>query len=173
MKLIFPTIEYMEAALDFRQEHFDCGETVIHGDGGLDTAVTYEGWLESVRNAVIQNISEERVPATIFFGVHKDRIVGIIQIRYRLNKRLLESYGHIGYNIRPSERRKGYATRMLNLALEVCRGLGLRSVLISCDKDNIASIKTIQKVGGVFERAFLEQGGETVHQYWISIESSI
>jgi len=169
MELIFPTIEHKQAALDYRQEHFDCGEMEIHGDGGLDHAKTYDVWLEVIQTAVTRECNEDFVPATIYFGVQDGRIVGTIQIRHKLNQRLLKTYGHIGYGVRPSERRKGYATEMLALALKKCRDLGIEKTLVSCDKDNIGSAKTILKNGGVFEKEFAEDDGNIVHQYWITL----
>ena len=169
MELIFPTIEHKQAAWDYRQEHFDNGEMEIHGDGGLDNAKTYEGWLEMIQAAVNREFSEESVPATIYFGVQDGKIVGTIQIRHKLNQRLLNTYGHIGYGVRPSERRKGYASQMLAIALERCRELGIKKALVSCDKDNIGSAKTILKNGGVAETEFTEADGNIVQQYWITL----
>ena len=169
MELVLPAIEHKQAAMEFRQEHFDCGETVIHGDGGLDGANTYVGWLEMIRSAEISAFSEQSVPATVYFGMHDGRIVGIIQIRHKLNKRLRDTYGHIGYGVRPSERRKGYATQMLAAALLKCRNLGIKKVLISCDKKNIGSAKTIIKNGGILTREFIDRDGSTVQQYWITL----
>ena len=169
MELVFPTIEHKEAALDFRQEHFDCGEMVMHGDGGLDTAQTYELWLKRTQAAVNRTYNEESVPATVYFGIQDYRIVGIIQIRHMLNRKLLETYGHIGYGVRPTERRQGYATQMLALALTKCRDMGIERVLVSCDKDNIASAKTIIKNGGILENEFVEESGDVVQRYWITL----
>ena len=169
MELVFPTIEYKQAALDYRQEHFDCGETEIHGDGGLDHAETYEGWLAKIRDARTWEANEERVPATTYFGMLNGRIVGTIQIRHELNQRLLSTYGHIGYGVRTSERRKGYAAAMLATALGKCRELGIKNVLISCDKDNIGSAKTILKNGGVYDKDYIEENGNIVQQYWIAL----
>ena len=86
-----------------------------------------------------------------------------------LNKRLLKTYGHIGYGVRPSDRRKGYATQMLAAALVICRGMGLERVLVSCDKKNIGSAKTIIKNGGQLTNEFVDIDGSTVQQYWIAL----
>ena len=169
MELVVPAIVHKQAALAFRQEHFDCGETIIHGDGGLDSANTYVGWLEMIRAAAIRAFSEESVPATVYFGMVGGKIVGIIQIRHKLNKRLHDTYGHIGYGVRPSERRKGYATQMLAAALVKCRELDIQKVLISCYKKNIGSAKTIKNNGGVLTREFIDGDGSTVQQYWITL----
>ena len=169
MELVFPTIEHKQAALDFRQEHFDFGETRMHGDGGLDTAESYESWLLKIQADTSREFSEEIVPATVYFGMRDGAIVGIIQIRHMLNQRLFETNGHIGYDVRPTERRKGFATQMLVLALSKCRELGIDRVLVSCDVDNSASAKTIEKNGGVFENEFTEDNGNIIRRYWIEL----
>ena len=85
-----------------------------------------------------------------------------------LNDYLLKYGGHIGDGIRPSERRKGYATQMIGLALEECKKLGIDRVLLVCDKDNIGSAKSIVNNGGVLENEFLE-GNKLIQRYWITI----
>lgn len=92
----------------------------------------------------------------------------MIDIRHRLNEYLLQFGGNIGYSVRPSQRRKGYATEMLALALEECRKLGLDRALVTCDKTNIGSAKTIQKNGGVLENEVLE-GDRITQRYWIAL----
>lgn len=128
-------------ALELRQEHFDCGETEIHGDGGLDHAENYEDWLIRIQDDLTRN-DGSFVPSATYFGVVNGEIVGVINIRYKLNDYLLKVGGHIGYSIRPSEQRKGYGTEMLALALEKYRELAIEKVLITCDKNNIASART-------------------------------
>jgi predicted acetyltransferase len=169
MELIFPEIGHKKAALDYRQEHFDAGETFMHGDGGLDSAETYEEWLKKIKAAVTRETSEELVPATVYFGIEDGRIVGMLQIRHKLNARLLKTYGHIGYGVRPSERRKGYATRMLATALGICRDMGIDKVMVSCDKNNAGSARTIINNGGVLTSDFIDGDGCVVQQYWITV----
>jgi predicted acetyltransferase len=83
-------------------------------------------------------------------------------IRHFLNEQLLRLSGHIGYEIRPTERRKGYATVMLKIALEKCRDIGIKQVLITCDKNNSASAKTIIANEGVLENELVEDNGNIV-----------
>ena len=97
------------------------------------------------------------------------RILGAIDIRHELNAYLHTYGGNIGYGIRPSERKKGYATQMLNLALEQCKILGMQKVLITCFKDNVGSAKTILNNGGVLENEVAENG-ILKQRYWITIE---
>ena len=112
-----------------------------------------------------------RVPGSVFFlyDEERDRFLGAVNIRHYLNEELLKSGGHIGDGIRPSERRKGYGTKMIALALEECKKLGIKKVLMTCDKDNIASAKTIIKNGGVLENEFINEDGELEQRYWITL----
>ena len=111
-----------------------------------------------------------KVPDSTFFCLDMDRniMVGAVNIRHRLNDRLLLDGGHIGDGVRPSERGRGVATAMIGLALEECRRLGIRRVLMVCDKDNIASARSIIKNGGMLENEVVVDG-ETVQRYWISV----
>ena len=78
--------------------------------------------------------------------------------------------GHIGYGVRPSERRKGYATLMLRLVLDKARAMGIERVLITCDKDNLASARVIQKNGGVLDsESYSEQAKRVTQRYWIEL----
>jgi len=109
------------------------------------------------------------VPATTYFlmGDHNDRILGAISIRHRLNDDLLFRGGNIGYGIRPSERRKGFAAQMLSLAIDKCREMEFEKVLVTCNQDNIGSAKTIMKNGGILENEVTEENGNIVQRYWI------
>ena len=93
----------------------------------------------------------------------------MIDIRHYLNDFLKEYGGHIGYAVRPSERRKGYATEMLKLAIEYCRSLGIDRVMLGCYKDNMPSIKTIEKNGGALEKEILYLDGKPMLVYWIEL----
>lgn len=108
------------------------------------------------------------VPDSTYFCLDLDRniFVGAVNIRHYLNEKLLLNGGHIGDGVRPSERRKGIATKMIALALKECKKLGIKRVLMVCDKDNIPSAKTIIKNGGVFENE-VEVVGVIYQRYWI------
>lgn len=92
----------------------------------------------------------------------------MIDLRHRLNEYLAEFGGHIGYSVRPAERRKGYASRMLAMVLSEAEKLGFDRVLVTCDKGNEASRRTIERNGGRFERE-ARDGDEIVLRYWINI----
>jgi len=114
------------------------------------------------------------VPNSVFFCLDLDRniFVGAVDIRHYLNDSNRLTGGHIGDGIRPSERRKGYATTMLGLALEECRKMGLNKVLITCAKNNIGSAKSIINNGGEFEGE-IEENGEIEQRYWITLYEEI
>jgi predicted acetyltransferase len=104
-----------------------------------------------------------RVPQTTLWWVSGNEYLGRISIRHRLTASLREIGGHIGYDIRPSARRRGHATAMLAAALPVARSLGIDAALLTCDEDNIASRKVIEANGGVLED---KSGGKV--RYWVS-----
>ncbi|MCL2573349.1 MAG: GNAT family N-acetyltransferase [Defluviitaleaceae bacterium] len=168
MELIFPTREMKQAAMDFRQEHFDNNEPKINGSAGFAYVDNYEEWLAKIERDVTHS-NKLVVPATVYFAVIDDEIVGILQIRHELNEHLLNSGGHVGYNVRPFQRRKGYATKMLALALTKCRDMDINQALVTCNKDNEASRRTILRNGGVLENEFTEDCGNIVERYWISL----
>ena len=130
----------------------------------------FEYYLEHLE---IKEERDGRVPDSTFFCLDLDRNIfaGAVNIRHYLNEDLLFSGGHIGDGIRPSERRKGYATAMIRLALEECRKLGIRRVLMTCDKDNVASARTIIKNGGILENEIINEEGVPEQRYWIDLES--
>ncbi|MCL1861936.1 MAG: GNAT family N-acetyltransferase [Defluviitaleaceae bacterium] len=167
IELVFPTLTHKHDALEYRKEHADNGENVINGSAGFVHADSYESWLKKV----IMEQSDAPpgfVPSTTFFAMDGDRIVGMISIRHYLNDELLRSGGNIGYGVRPSERRKGYGPKMLALALKKCPSLGLEKALITCDKSNTASAKTITKNGGVLENE-IEENGSILQRYWVPL----
>ncbi|MCM1373738.1 MAG: GNAT family N-acetyltransferase [Muribaculum sp.] len=121
-----------------------------------------------LKNLDTKEVADGWVPDTTLFCLDKDRkiFVGAVNIRHYLNDELLKTGGHIGDGIRPSERRKGYATAMIALALDECRKLGISRVLMCCDKDNIGSAKSIVRNGGVLENE-VEEDGHIEQRYWI------
>lgn len=173
MKLIFPNLSYKEKAIEFINEFYEYGSE-INGSGSLDrylTESTYEEWFEKVLSDVdIANISHPRVPALTYFYVREDddKIVGMINIRLALNDFLKEEGGHIGYCIRPTERKKHYATDMLGEALRVCDTIGINEVILTCDRSNPASANVIKNCGGELEAEFYsETFKETIQRYLI------
>lgn len=159
IKLARPTIDMKEKALDYRQEHFNNGEMIINGSELLDKIESYEEWLVYVTNNMsIDTVNPTWVVTDTFFAVDEnDRIVGIIDLRHTLNN-FLKDFGNSGYSVRPSERRKGYATEMLKQVMAVAKSAGLHKIHLTAFKNNEPSIKTIIKNGGVYERSCEFQG---------------
>ena len=111
------------------------------------------------------------VPDSVFFllDIERNILLGAVNIRHCLNDYLLKYGGHIGDGIRPSERKKGYATELIRLSLDECKKLGIKKALIVCDKTNIASAKTIIKNGGILENEIVDNNGKILQRYWIEI----
>lgn len=111
------------------------------------------------------------VPSSLYYAYDEERniMVGAVNIRHYLNDKLLFDGGHIGDGVRPSERRKGYGTLIISLALKECKKLGINKVLITCNKDNIGSKKSIINNGGILENEVIDEDGKKVLRYWISL----
>lgn len=115
------------------------------------------------------NPEEGFVSHTTFWLLNKaGKIVGTSNIRHTLSEKLLIEGGHIGYGIRPSERRKGYATKILELSLIEAKKIDIKKALVTCNKDNIGSKKAILKNGGIFRKERLVDGKLSL-SFWIEI----
>jgi predicted acetyltransferase len=111
------------------------------------------------------------VPSTMYWGFIGRELVGRLNLRHRLNERLVQTGGNIGYVVLPEYRQRGLATEMLRSALPMARARGLERVLITCDEDNIASRRVIEKCGGVFEStSAIPETGVIQRRYWISLQ---
>lgn len=131
----------------------------------------FSGYLERVsKSARNEDLPPERVPANEFWLLSINRVIGRSKLRHWLNPALELEGGHIGYDIRPLERRKGYGTLILKLTLEKAKSLGLRRVLLICDEDNVGSAKVIENNGGVLSgRAVSDKSGKPILRYWIEL----
>ena len=168
--LVKPTIKLEKEALEYRQEHFDFGENVINGSELFDKIASYSEWLERVAaNASIETVDPEWVLTDTFFAtrVSDGKIIGIADLRYQLND-FLKDFGNCGYSVRPSERKKGYATEILRQICLVAKEHGLEQLQLSVEKDNVASIKTIERNGGKFSRSFIFESEES-YVYFIKL----
>lgn len=157
-KYVEPTLDHEQEALDFINE-FYVYNSDINGTGGLQRFLNnYSGWLIKLEEDRNRIPSEEKVPAVTYFLVRENdnRIVGMINIRLALNERLRKFAGHIGFCIRPTERRKGYNKINLYLGLKVCQQHNIREVLMDCDKDNLGSAKTMQSLGGIMVKEYFD-----------------
>lgn len=165
LKLVKLGPEYAAQLNDMMDEWTAAGERIIPYAIQKNDYHDLEGY---IANMDVKEGDGRLVPDSTFFclDTERNRFVGAVNIRHRLNEGLLRTGGHIGDGIRPSERGRGYGTRMIALALDECDRLGIRRVLMCCDRDNRASARTIQKNGGVLENE-VEDGGRWVQRYWI------
>jgi len=171
LSLIEPT-EALQAEYEAYCREF-AGVSEIPGSGSMATSDAFaEGVRRCLEHGQGRNLPEGWVPAHTFWLVRNARtLIGLVDLRHALTPSLEREGGHIGYSVRPTEQRKGYATRMLSMTLEKARQLGLRRVLITCDKKNVASARVIQKCGGVLENEIPSclPGRETTQRYWINL----
>ena len=170
--LICPSEAWLEEVRAYRQEFLDNGDS-MDGAGPLRRLEDPAAWLAEIRRYERpETVPEGKVPATQFLCVRPSdgRLLGMLQVRHTLNDYLARFAGHIGYSVRPSERRKGTATWMLREALPRCRELGLSRVMISCLTANEASRRTILANGGVYDKTVYEPDeGVYLEQYWIAL----
>ncbi len=179
--LEIPSIERRREAIEYIEEFYEYGSH-IHGTGSLDRELkksrTYEEWLNNNIKLHDEKYALEKglVPAYTYFLIREEdnKIVGMIDLRLGLNEYLRNFGGHIGYSVRPSERKKGYNKINLYLILQVAQNHGLEKVLITCTEKNEGSKKTILSLGGKFEKNnYDESDSETMELYWIDVKSSL
>ena len=169
--LIKPTLKYANDIMGYRQEFLDSGDSMA-GCGNLRDCSSAEEWIHGIN--MIENeetCPKDKVCSNTFVAIrlNDDKIVGVIDFRHHINHPILSVWGgHIGYSVRPSERRKGYATEMLRQNLMKCKQYGLNKVLVTCDFDNIASKEIITANGGIFEREIMVDG-DKIERYWIQL----
>ncbi|MEK3886504.1 GNAT family N-acetyltransferase [Bacillus sp. FSL K6-3431] len=163
-----PSVDLEGEYLSFYKEWLDSGENMIPWVIEKDPS-NFEKMVQFlIDNEKGVNLPEGWVPDSTYWLLNNDRrIIGVVNIRHQLSEFLLNSGGHIGYGIRPSERRKGFATKLLSLSLEKSKDLGINKVLVVCDKTNIGSFKVITKNGGNPDSDFIEENGNIVKRFWI------
>ena len=171
IQLVRPNLDFAGQIMDFRRELLEADD---------DSAFAGCSWLEDYEDVSswLAFLERERNPQTSR-GVSSDtwlavrtednRLVGMIDLRHHIDHPILGVWGgHMGYTVRPSERRKGYATRMLRLNLDKCRERGMEKVLLTCDEHNFASERTILANGGVYEQTICVDG-DRIKRYWITL----
>ena len=168
--LVKPDLSYADEIIKYKEESL-AESPIINGSAGLDRFSSIEVWLEELKKRSCEDtVPKGLVPSSTYLAVReKDNyIVGMIDIRHYLNEYLTQVGGNIGYGVRKTERNKGYAKQMLKLALEKCKELKIKKVLITCDEDNIASEKVILSANAKLED-IRNVDGENKKRFWIEL----
>lgn len=177
LKLIKPTIEYKEQVLQTVQEFFDNNSNLYWVSWLKNFLDNYDWWLDYLeQNESKETVELWRVPAKQFILIREldNKLIWFIQTRLELNEWLLQHWWHIWYSIRPSERRKNYATAQLFSVFDLYNDLWVEKVLLTCDKTNIWSAKTIQKCWWVLENEIIDPDDwELLQRYRIEIKKWI
>ncbi len=175
--LIEANKQYANELEQFKNEvliHDVDSEDQFAGCMGLKNCDSAKKWIDICKLRKNKETCERagaEVPSTTYFAIRKsdNRLVGVIDLRHHINNPVLGTWGgHCGYTVRPSERKKGYATEMLRLNIQNAKALGIRQLLVTCDEKNKASENTILSNGGVFDRT-VEVDGCNMKRYWIDI----
>ena len=169
--LVKPDLSYADEIIKYKEESL-AESPIINGSAGLDRLSSIEIWFEELKKRSCEDtVPKGLVPSSTYLAVReKDNyIVGMIDIRHYLNEYLTQVGGHIGYGVRKTERNKGYAKQMLKLALEKCKELKIKKVLITCDEDNIASEKVILSANAKLED-IRNVDGENKKRFWIDLQ---
>lgn len=163
MEYRLPELRDKDEIVSYVEEHYSRNERKISASIGL-TSMPFEEWVEKMnKNASIPDEAWGKSLEYLVFD-NNSRLIGLLSIRYELGDEFAWKFGHIGYGVRPTERRKGYATQMLKFALEECKRLGLNKVIVGCFKKNEASAKTIMKNGGKLVKECINE--VEINEFW-------
>lgn len=172
LMFVRPSEEYFSELMAYKKEFLERGDS-MDGCGPLRRCEDMKEYLEVVNSYLSkETLPEKMVVASQFLCIRKsdNKLVGMIQVRHYFNDYLEKYAGHIGYSVRPSERRQGYATWMLENIKTFCRSINLDKILVCCLDDNEGSRKTILNNGGVYDRTvYCEAENLYLERYWIDL----
>jgi predicted acetyltransferase len=169
VELIPPRTEYRESYLDALRE-FHAENRNLH----IDYEFARRDFDAFVRDLLARRdqLLPGRVPESVFWLVEENTYIGRLALRHSLNHSLRQIGGHIGYEIRPTQRRRGYGTLILKLGLREAAAIGLERALVTCDEDNIGSARIIEANGGVLNDTVVIEGHRApVRRYWIELKT--
>lgn len=169
MELVKPSIQYASGYLDAHKEYQALGERLdIDYEERKNNMQAHIDSLEDASKGI--GLAEELAPYTRYWAIVDGEFVGTVSIRHYLNEHLEKIGGHVGYDVRPSKRKKGYGSEMLKLALPIIQEMGITKALVTCDSTNIASRKIIEKNGGIFQDEIeQDEGKPTKLRFWIDL----
>jgi predicted acetyltransferase len=165
VRLVRPSIEWEKEHRAYKEEWGS--SRMIPSCFSLDGFESYEAYLEDL--AQREKGFGMWLPFSCYFLVNDDRVLGMLDIRHELNDFLYRIGGNIGYSVRPSERKKGYATFILAEALDKCREIDMEKILVTCDEDNFGSAKVILNNGGVEDYSETDTDGMVKRRFWINL----
>ncbi len=173
IKLLSPCREFTQDIALFRDEILAAKDSdAFAGCCTLGRYASIPQWLDMLTQFQREETCPDGfVTSNVYLAVRcsDSKIVGMIDLRHHINHPILGLWGgHIGYSVRPSERRKGYAKEMLRQLLQICAARNMDRVMITCHPENTASEKTILANGGVFEKQ-INVEGKAVKRYWITL----
>jgi len=169
MKLVDP-LEIDESKFnDFINEFKVTGENLVPYSLNQKN-MDFKTYIKSLNDESLgKGIPENWVPASTYFLLDdEEQICGAVNIRHRLTENLRIEGGHVGYSIRPNARNQGYGTKILELALGKMRELGIKQVLVTCDKENASSARVIKKNSGKLDSE-IEKDNKIIQRYWIKL----
>jgi predicted acetyltransferase len=170
MELISPTPLYKDTFLDALDEYENAEQHQRYADLSRAREVPFEQYVAELRGQEKgEYLPEGYVPCTTYWLMDRGEFIGRVSIRHRLSEHLLRIGGHIGYDIRPSKRQRGYGTMILQLVLPKAKELGIDRALVTCDDTNIGSRRIIEKAGGVLENSVPQGPGMPDKlRFWIT-----
>ncbi|UCE36714.1 MAG: GNAT family N-acetyltransferase [Thermoplasmata archaeon] len=169
LKLIEPSIDYQKEYTQFLEDFKSTKEKLVPFILEYDTS-KFPGFIQKLKDSSMGiGLPEGWIPHTTFWLVDPNKnVIGVVNIRHKINDKLERIGGHIGFSIAPSYRRKGYGKIILKLALDKVSKFGLKQVLLTCDKENIGSVKVIKYNNGVLDSEDIVDGMR-IQRYWIKI----
>lgn len=152
--------------MEYRQEFLKEND-VIKGTKHLEK---YDNFQDYCNNLKVAKTGEPEMSQYLYIRKSDDKLIGMAIIRHELKESNENIGGHIGLGIRPSERGQGYGDLMLKQAIKVCSKMGIKTILMTCNKKNFPSIKNIKKNGGEYDGDIKSADGKITERYWIDLK---